>query len=215
MPAGTSEYNRDQWLSLTTIRGALEQMPTNEIDALRASLVPYLEFRRDLAAFHDRHFQQYCHQACFETGLSACCGFESIITFFADQVITCLVSDRDDRDLLVRILERPNTTGKCVFLGARGCQWRLPPISCAMFYCEPARKAVLANEKEAVAHFEELCRRDKQFTEPLRAVLFDDLERHFRHKGLATPHMFYHFSPGLLRLKAKAGILDETLRIHK
>ena len=101
------EYNRDQWLGLTSIRDALEQMPEAELEALRASLSPYLEFRRDLAVFHTRCFQNYCHKACFETELSACCGFESIITFFADQLITCLLVKKAELDLLVQVLERP------------------------------------------------------------------------------------------------------------
>jgi hypothetical protein len=215
MPSAMSEYNRDQWLGLTAILDALEQMPEGEREALHASLWHYLEFRRELATFHARYFHDYCRRACHETGLSVCCGFESIFTFFADHLISCLLANKADRDLLVRILKRPNITGKCVFLDVHGCRWRLPPVSCAMFYCDPAKEAIFADAPEAGALFEELRRREKQFTHPDRPVLFDDLERHFRRKGLQTPHMYYHFSPGLLRLKAKAGILDESLRIHE
>src|SRR5512139_1247787 len=81
-PPLMSEYQRDQWLSLTAIRGALEEIPAVERESLRSSLSGYLVFRRELADFHSRHFHEYCRRACYETGLSACCGFESIITFF-------------------------------------------------------------------------------------------------------------------------------------
>jgi hypothetical protein len=84
-----------------------------------------------------------------------------------------------------------------------------------MFYCEQAKVAVFADAPEAAAIFEELRLLEKRFTHPDQPVLFDDLERHFRRKGLQTPQMYYHFSPGLLRLKAKGGILDESLRIRK
>jgi len=210
-----SEYNRDQWHGLTAIRDALGQMTEEEVEALRASLSPYLEFRRGLAGFHARYFHDYCRRACYETGLSACCGFESIITFFADQLITRLLVTKAEMDLLVQVLKRPNTTGRCVFLGAQGCRWRLPPISCAMFYCEQAKASVFADAPEAAAIFEELRLLEKRFTHPDQPVLFDDLECHFRRKGLQTPQMYYHFSPGLLRLKAKGGILDDSLRIRK
>jgi hypothetical protein len=209
-----SEYQRDQWLSLTTIRRALEEIPAVEHESLRSSLSEYLVFRRELADFHSRHFHEYCRRACYETGLSACCGFESIITFFADQLISCLLSETADLEDLMRVLERPNATGKCVFLGAEGCRWLVPPISCAMFYCDQAKNAVWRGNPDTTAAFEALRRREKDFTHPDKPVLFDDLERGFRQMGLQTPHMYYHSSPGLVLLKARAGILDESLRIR-
>ena len=213
-PPLMSEYQRDQWLSLTAIRRALEEIPAVERESLRSSLSEYLIFRRELADFHARHFYEHCRRACYETGLSACCGFESIITFFADQLISCLLSEPADAEDLMRVLERPNTTGKCVFLGADGCRWRLPPISCAMFYCDQAKNAVWRDDPDTAAAFEVLRRREKDFTHPDKPVLFDDLERGFRQMGLQTPHMYYHSSPGLVLLKARAGILDESLRIR-
>jgi hypothetical protein len=213
-PPLKSEYQRDQWCSLTAIRDALAKMPEAELETLRGSLPAYLAFREELAAFHSRYFHEHCRLACYETGLSACCGFESIITLFADQLITCLLSEAADLEALIGVLERPNASGKCVFMDTKGCRWRLPPISCAMFYCDPAKQIVWQDEPEAAALFEELRRREKEFTHPVQPVLFDNLERGFRRMGLQTPHMYYHFSPGLVRIKAKAGILDESLRIR-
>lgn len=102
-----SEYQRDQWLSLTAIRGALEQICEAERESLRASLSGYLTFRQELADFHFRHFDEHCQKACYETGLSACCGFESIITLFADQLISCLLSEPADLEVLIQTWSVP------------------------------------------------------------------------------------------------------------
>jgi|WetSurSiteA1Bulk_404760.scaffolds.fasta_scaffold41431_1 hypothetical protein len=213
-PPSMSEYQRDQWLSLTAIREALQFTSESERELLRATLSDYLAFRNQLASFHAHHFGEYCRNACYQTELSACCGFESIITFFADQLINSLLGTPNDQEALIRILEQPNTTRKCVFLGDNGCLWRLPPISCAMFYCDPAKTAVWREMPDASTVFDDFRRREKMFTHPDRPVLFDDLERTFRRRGLQTPHMYYHSSPGLVKLKARVGILDESLRIR-
>jgi len=130
-PTLVSEYQRDQWLSLTAIGGVLEQIPADHLESLWASLSEYLVFRQELAAFHAQHFHEYCRKACHETGLSACCGFESIITFFADQLISCLLSDPADMEALIRVLERPNTMGNssssALMVAGGGChRFRVP-----------------------------------------------------------------------------------------
>jgi hypothetical protein len=75
-----------------------------------------------------------------------------------------------------------------------------------MFYCNQVKKDIFAEGTEAKALFEELRIREKEFTYPARPVLFDDLEKYFMRLGLDSPHMYYHKSPGILRLKAKSGV---------
>jgi hypothetical protein len=204
------EYNRDQLMSFEALRDACSGMLDAHLQLLVERLQPYLAFRRELEDFHARYFRECCRQTCFQTGLSACCGFESIITFFADQAITWLISGEHQRQALFRVLQRPNRSGKCVFLGDNGCIWRVPPVSCALFLCDSAKAAVFGEHPEAAPVWEELRGREKAFTHPSRLVLFDELERVFLELGARSPHMFFHTSPGLLRFKAKAGILDEA-----
>lgn len=83
-----------------------------------------------------------------------------------------------------------------------------------MFYCDQVKSAVWQEVPDAAAVFEAFRRREKEFTHPDKPVLFDDLDRSFGRMGLQTPHMYYHSSPGLVLLKAKSGILDESLRIR-
>jgi len=45
----------------------------------------------------------------------------------------------------------------------------------------------------------------KRFTWPDQPVLFDDLESYFMKSGYRSPLMYLHNSPGLLRVKQKAG----------
>jgi hypothetical protein len=205
-----SEYNRDQLTSLTAIRIACTNLSAEQQKLLTESLQPYLEFRREVDEFQKHYFGDFCKASCFQTGLSACCGFESIITFFADQAVTYLISEEDERQQLFQLLAQPNTSRKCVFLGENGCTWRLPPVTCALYLCEPAKSSVFGDHPEARPVWEALREREKRFTHPSQPVLFDGLERAFLEVGAISPHMFFHSSPGLLRLKAKAGILDEA-----
>jgi hypothetical protein len=205
-----SEYNRDQLLSLQAIDDASPGLPDAEIRSLAASLSPYLEFRRQLEGYQSRYFVDICAASCFSTGLSACCGFESIITFFADHVINYLLSTVEERKRLFSILRQANRSGRCVYLQVTGCLWRLRPISCAMFLCEDARQAVFARCPEAEALWAELREWEKDYTYPTRPVLFDYVERVFRGLAVHSPHMYFHTSLGLLRLKARAGILEKS-----
>ena len=95
---------------------------------------------------------------------------------------------------------------------------RLPVAVAADLVCHvllrSGENAVWRDDPDTTAAFEALRRREKDFTHPDKPVLFDDLERGFRQMGLQTPHMYYHSSPGLVLLKARAGILDESLRIR-
>ncbi|MCE5242604.1 MAG: hypothetical protein ABFD98_10120 [Syntrophobacteraceae bacterium] len=199
------DYNREQRASFEAIRSACEGLSAMETEALRKSMLPYLRFREELERFQVEFFGTACRSACFDTGLSACCGFESIYTFFADQAISWLFSSEEERSALLRAIERPNRTRHCVYLGAGGCIWKVRPVSCAMFLCERVRKEVFEKHSGALRHWEDLQRREKDFTRPDKPVLFDDVEKVFMGLGVDSPHMYCHKSPGLLRIKVKAG----------
>lgn len=201
-----SEYNRDQWTSFTAIREAMESLSKDRLALLSTAVKPYLAFRQKLAAFHEKFFAPLCTPLCFTTDQSACCGFESIFTFFADQVITYLVSEPHERERLFQALLRPFRPDRCVYLGPKGCVWTLPPISCAMFYCDEVKGRVFTEHPEAHDTWQALRAEEKAFTYPDRPVLFDAIENLFRAVGVDSPHMYFHKSPGLLRIKKKAGL---------
>lgn len=207
-----SEYNREQWQSFTAVKTALEMMRKDEIAALRSAVEPYLAFRRELHAFHERYFAPHCAALCFDNGRSACCGFESIFTFFADQVITYLISDAEARERIFQALLHPHRPDRCVYLGPQGCVWALPPISCAFFYCEALKEQVFAARPEAVPAWQQLRDAEKAFTYPDRPVLFDGVEALFQAHGVDSPHMYFHKSPGLLRIKKEAGLISGPVR---
>ncbi len=200
-PRGISSYNLDQWTSFRAILEAMGAMDAAELQRLRETARPYLRFREELDLFHKRHVDGHCTTACFEKGISACCGFESIFTFFGDQVITVLFSDEEDMDSLLSPLTMPNTTGKCVYAGPAGCLWKVRPISCAMFFCDDVKKNILQNTEGIEGEWKEMQKREKEFTWPDRQVLFDDLEKCFMACNVDSPFMYFHKSPGLLRIK--------------
>lgn len=201
-----SEYHRHQWASFKAIEKACRNLSDLQLLELQECLSTYLQFREDLAAYQQRYFGDFCRATCFDSGVSACCGFESIITFFADQVVTSLLSTPEQMEAIFRKLEQPNQSSNCVFLGDTGCIWRLPPISCAMFLCEQAKRNVFDENQHARAIWEEFLRLEKEYTHPTQPVLFDDIESYFILLGVDSPHMYFHQSPGLLRLKSRSGL---------
>ncbi|MFP5213179.1 MAG: hypothetical protein ACLGPL_07345, partial [Acidobacteriota bacterium] len=119
---------------------------------------------------------------------------------------TCLLSTPGEREEIVRVLDRPNTTERCVYLGKKGCIWKVRPISCAMFFCDQAKERVFSGRSDLSERWGELQKGEKEFTLPVKPVLFDELEEYFMGLGVDTPHMYFHKSPGLLRLKARSGL---------
>ena len=202
-PNGPSEYNREQLGSFLSIKQACDALPIRELEKLREIVGPYLEFRRELDRFHASDVVGTCRARCFETGLSACCGFESIFTFFADQVVTWLFSTEAERETLLDVLRRPNRSRHCVYLGPAGCRWKISPISCVMFLCDDVKRGVSENPGEAGRRWTTLQAWEKAFTYPVEPVLFDDLEVYFMGLGVDSPHMYNHRSPGLMRLKSR------------
>jgi hypothetical protein len=191
-----SEYNRDQWMSFQSIQKACAKLDPSQLQELRENLQPYLHFRRELEEYQCRYFGPICRESCFETYLSSCCGFESIITFFADQVITFLLSTPEEIAALSKALERPNKTGKCVYLGENGCIWRVRPISCAMFLCDQVKKIVFERHSEAKSLWKDFQEQEKEYNWPTKPVLFDELEKYFLPLGVESPHLYFHRSPG-------------------
>ena len=199
-----SEYNRDQSITFRAVLEACERLQDSEIERLKESILPYLTFRDEMDRYQSKYVEDFCRESCFDSGLSACCGFESIITFFADHVISFLFSKVEEMRTIFSTLERPNRTGKCVYLGKGGCIWKIRPISCAMFFCRQVKAGIVDNDPEAAAILTEFKSREKEYTWPTRPVLFNDLEKYFIELGVKSPHMHFHQSPGLLRLKAES-----------
>jgi hypothetical protein len=203
---GMSEYQFEQLETLSLARLYLKALPGGEKDKLRLMAADYLEFRRRVDRFLETYFGSVCDQSCYQSRLSACCSREGIITFFADVVINLLFSNDDEIDGLTSALQRESEGFKCVYLGSAGCLWRIKPIVCQMFLCELAKARVFRQHPEAEAEWLELDRQRKKFTWPDRPVLFDMLEKYFIAMGCSSPLMYMHQSPGLLRVKQKAGI---------
>jgi hypothetical protein len=75
-----------------------------------------------------------------------------------------------------------------------------------MFLCDRAMSAVLQIDPEAEKAWASLRRQEKSFKWPDRAVLFDYLEKAFLDMGFQSTLMHLNLSPGLLRIKKKAGL---------
>jgi hypothetical protein len=120
------------------------------------------------------------------------------------------MSPHEEIDRLLQALSVPNPSLKCVYLGTKGCLWLIKPIVCEMFLCEHARNSVFDNDPNAHKQWKRLRRREKRYTWPNRPVLFDDLEAYFIKSGYASSLMYFHNSPGLLRIKRLASTDKQT-----
>ena len=202
-----SSYNQEQAETLSLVRKHLSAITPAERRQLRASLDDYLSFWEVVDAFLKKYFSKTCNQKCYENHLSTCCSREGIITFFADVVINALISDENELEILMKALQTPNTGFKCIYLGTRGCMWRMKPIVCEMFLCDQAKKDVFENNPEAEEKWGELRRQEKLYRWPDQPVLFDELECLFISAGYNSPLMYLNSSPGFLHVKRRAGLL--------
>jgi hypothetical protein len=200
-----SPYQQEQHEAILLAAAHLATLAPDQIEALKIASHEYLKFREDVNAFLNACFASICTQKCFQSSLSACCSREGIITFFADIVINTLFSSPVERNLLLTVLQKPNTGPKCVYLGPQGCLWRIKPIVCLMFLCDAAKEKVFSDHPSAESAWNDLKNREKQFTWPDKKVLFDDLETLFIHAGHASSLMYLNNSPGLLLVKKRAG----------
>jgi hypothetical protein len=203
-----SEYNRQQKEAILMVRKHLRGVTAAQLGWLKKRVGPYLKFRADVDRFQNEHFSDICSQRCFTSQTSACCGREGIITFFADVVINALLSTNEEIDKLLQTLEHDTPGMNCVYLNETGCLWRLKPIVCEMFICEQAKKNVLADHDFLIRQWERLRQQERLYTWPTQPVLFDELESLFIETGCDSPLMYLHRSPGLLRLKAKHGLVN-------
>lgn len=199
-----SEYNLEQLEAIRIVRYYLRNLSSPAINDLKKEVQPYLKFREDVEGFHKKHLSEICTDKCFSRRASDCCGRESIATFFADVFINALFSSKDELDLLEQILSYDKGGFKCVYLTDNGCLWRIKPIVCEMFLCDYAKEALAEGDNSLMADWEELEIREKRFTWPDRPVLFDEIEKIFLNMGVGSPLMYFHKSPGLLRVKAEA-----------
>lgn len=200
-----NSYHKEQTDALSMVHQYLATVFSDKRHELESLVADYLLFRKDIGIFLSEHFGEICTQNCYQSNISACCTREGIITFFADVVINALISKKNEIEVLLKILQKPNNGYKCIYLGENGCLWRVKPIVCEMFLCGPAKKKVFIENPLAQDKWDELNKRKKMFTWPDRPVLFDVLEKYFMDAGFSSPLMYMHNSPGLLRVK-RAGI---------
>jgi len=198
-------YHKEQIDALTMVKRHFNNLPASERQILIASLTDYHMFRQEVDEFLAQYFSEICTQTCYQSRMSACCSREGIITFFADIVVNLLVSEPADFDKLLTVLSIPNDGFKCVYLSEEGCLWRLKPIVCQMYLCDRSKNQVFGKNIELNNEWESLEQKRKRFTWPDRPVLFDDLETYFMKTGYRSPLMYLHNSPGLLRVKQRAG----------
>ena len=201
-----SVYNQQQIETFRMVQNHLEKLPISRLTWLRRRIESYVQFRADVARFQQEHLADICSRKCFASQSSACCGREGIMTFFADVVVNALVSAPHEIDPLLAALARDTGGLNCVYLHDTGCLWLLKPIVCEMFLCEHAKRSALEENEPLLSQWEGLRRRERQYTWPSQPVLFDELEVLFLEVGLDSPLMYFHHSPGLLRVKAKHGL---------
>lgn len=199
-----SKYNRDQIEAIALIHNHLKSFNSDELSDLKAKVEGYLKFRKEVGEFQQYYFSEICTNQCFESHYSACCNLEAVAIFFADVVINVLLSSDQEIYQLLEALTRGSRGFKCVYLGNNGCLWRLKPIACEMFLCEDAKATVFTKNNVALKQWERFKCREKAYTWPDRPVLFDDLEEYFIKAGFSSDLMYFHNSPGLLRIKSLA-----------
>jgi hypothetical protein len=200
------EYRLEQLAALETAVRYLRSLSEDQTNQLKAKLTEYLKFRDDVDAFLTENFADLCTRTCFESELSACCSKDGIITFFADILINALYASQQEIETLLASLQNRNEGFKCVYLNKNGCLMRIQPIVCKMFLCDKAEEAVFAQNPRLKDQWEALRAQKKRFTWPDRPVLFDFLEEIVIKAGLSSSLMYLHNSPGLLRVKQRAGI---------
>ena len=197
-----SEYNSDQLDTLTKIKAFLENQPQITIDRLRDMTRPYQEFRSVVENFQKEYLSDICTVKCFQDMQSACCNKEGIATFFADFVVNTINADETELEVMEERLLNGVSGNKCVYLTAGGCLWSYKPIVCEMFLCDHAKTVLKGKGSAYISRWSQLREEEKKYTWPDKPVLFDELEELFLEKGIESPLMYFHKSPGLLRIKS-------------
>ncbi|MBU0994290.1 MAG: hypothetical protein KJ737_17505 [Proteobacteria bacterium] len=201
-----TDYNTEQLETLDMIVNVLPRMPEKEIIELKDSASDYLQFRQDMASFSDTYLAPLCKKKCHDTGLSACCTKDGIITYFTDMVLNVLFSDEKKISILKNTLSRSNTHTTCVYLSEKGCLWTIKPIVCEMFFCDWLIEESSVTDASFARQIEAFRIRQKLYTWPDKPVFFNTVETLFLEKGIESSLMYFHFSPGLKQIKKKAGV---------
>jgi hypothetical protein len=206
-PHGMNEYQQEQWSALYQIVSTMASIEAFSSETICDEIRAYLQFREQLEGFLNRHFGQFCTQACFERQVSACCSKDGIITFWADHVINAQCSDELQIEALRSAIHRPLRQSKCIYLGSSGCLWNVRPLGCAMFLCDAVQHDVFRAKPSVERKWLDFLKSAKTFRWPDRPVLFDRLEQLFMAAGCHSALMYLNTSPGLLRVKKKAGLI--------
>jgi hypothetical protein len=201
-----NSYQKEQQHALNLVTGFLPGLAPDQSHYLHQKITPYLLFRETIDKFFAEHFSNICTQACYRSRRSACCSKDGIITFFADVMINVLCSTSRQIQTLAKAIESPLWRTKCIYLGENGCLWKVRPSVCAMFFCETAQQRVFSENPQAMSTWENLKDEERRFKWPDRPVLFDWLEQYVIDHGYRSPLMYLHNSPGLIRVKKRAGL---------
>lgn len=202
-----NDYQHQQLDAQRLVRTHLRRMATDQLRSIEKQVAPYLDFRRQVDQFLNRHCQNDCTRSCFESRMSACCSRDGIVTFWADLVVNAICSDMTLLDRLQIAIQSPRDDHKCIYLGDEGCIWRVRPLVCAMFLCDRVKQALSKPNGELAKEWSRLEQKAKGFRWPDRPVLFDLLEQVFIQRGCQSELMYLNNSPGLLRVKQKAGLV--------
>ncbi len=207
-----SAYNSEQLSALLTVREYLRGAGREKRGELERLAGDYLGFRQRVRDFSGTHFDDPCRKKCYESKKSLCCSKEGIIAYFADVFVNALFSEDSELDLVALALREPRGDDRCVFLGNRGCVFRIKPIVCEMFVCDEVKDAALGAAPDAREALDALAKERKRFTWPDRPVFFDQVEALFIEEGHDSPLMYLHKSPGLLMVKERAGLIEARPR---
>lgn len=198
-----NEYNRDQLEALTLVRDFFRAQPSSTKNNIEKMIQPYIDFRAEVDAFQQSYLTDICTAKCFQDMQSACCNKEGIATFFADFVVNILYSEEEKLDIMEEHLTRDVTGHKCVYLLDNGCLWNYKPIVCEMFLCDHAKKSLMQKGDFYQKTWDQLREEERKFTWPDKPVLFDELESLLISKNIESPLMYFHKSPGLIRVKSR------------
>ena len=197
-----SEYNRDQIETLILLRNFLKNQPSSRKDNIKKIIQSYIDFRALVDNFQQKYLSDICTAKCFQGMKSACCNKEGIATFFADFVVNILYSEESDIDRMEEHLLR-GAAGNSVYLTDSGCLWHYKPVVCEMFLCNHAKAALKEKGESYLLRWNQLREKEKIYTWPDKPVLFDELESLFIAEGIESHLMYFHKSPGLVRMKSR------------
>ncbi|MFH2045149.1 MAG: hypothetical protein ABIK92_08375 [Pseudomonadota bacterium] len=204
-----NSYQKEQTEALQIISCHMADLKTELLQTLGVPLKEYLLFRSQTDKFLSDYFSEICSLSCYQNRLSACCSKDGIITFFADVVINALSASNAELDSIEKLIKTPSTNHKCIYLAPEGCVWRVKPIVCQMFLCDKAIEEVFDKNPSAQKIWENLKKKQKDFTWPDKIVLFDQIESIFIAAGCSSTLMYLNKSPGLLRIKRQAGLIEK------